>query len=100
MVDGAVRGGDRGGNGQAKPGTGAGAGGVGAAEPFEGVWEELGRKSRPVVTHPDLHQSVNRAGDQLDRRVAVAHSVVDEVADRAFHAYRVDLNGQSGWTVD
>src|SRR5436853_10394 len=66
---------------EAEPATAVAAAGAGAAETLECAWQELGRKARTQIAHPDLDALISIADIQGDRAVPVAQRVIDDASD-------------------
>ena len=88
-------------DGQAESGAAGGAGGVGAGESVEGVWQEIGVKAWAVVADSDVDSPVvAAAGSDGDWWGFVFDGVVDEVADDPVEVVRVDADVLAGWAFD
>src|SRR3954470_1011987 len=82
---------------QAEPGPAAArAGGVAAAEAFEGPRDELRRKARACVGYREHRRPGIFRGVQLDRSLPVPEGVVEEIADRLAQARFVGDDAESG----
>src|SRR5690349_7391184 len=87
---------DRGDDGEAEAHTGCLARSVGAAEPLEGVWDELGWEAGAVVADSELECAVLLGGFESYRACAVAERVLDQVGERLLEPPPVAAHHQAG----